>query len=212
MRIAAAVVVLVLSGIGLGAGGGTTAGPGSLYLAQPDARLCPSPLCGGWILRRVNHALTRCLDGSLQRSCYVAELRGLAAPPAGSLVEGTLVAAGLPDFPGLAALKVGRGWRPVAGTPAPGGTTYRARDNGVRCITAPCFSYDAVVVERASTKRLSEVDLSRVGLTASGLSRARRALAGAGLLVSGRIVVVPRQGPAGSGRTLVAGQVWLAAG
>ena len=44
------------------------------YTVTPDARLCPSPLCGGYHVKRVNRQRTLCADGTRSPDCYVAEL------------------------------------------------------------------------------------------------------------------------------------------
>src|SRR5262245_50979707 len=46
----------------------------SYFTIAPDPRLCPSPLCGGYWVSRVNHASTACADGTLAPTCYVSEL------------------------------------------------------------------------------------------------------------------------------------------
>jgi hypothetical protein len=99
-------------------------------------------------------------------------------------------------------------WRP-AGVQAPHGTTYRIRDNGVRCVTAPCFSLTATALESRGRRTVSELDLDPVGAGSGDLRRVDRALATQGLLVTGTIVPVPGAGPAGTGRALRATQLWL---
>ena len=168
-------------------------------------------MCGGWFLKRVNRTRTRCLDGVLRSRCYVASIRGTAQAPTNGvfLARGRLTAAKLSGFPGYAMLEVSQVWSPGSGAAIEPDVVYRVRDNGVRCITAPCFSFDAQLVERAPVTRLSDVDLSRARLTPNERRRATNALSTVGLLVSGRIVAVPEAGPAGTGRTLVASEVWF---
>ncbi|MDH4346024.1 MAG: hypothetical protein OEW31_06800 [Thermoleophilia bacterium] len=203
-----AVVVVLAPGGSAGA-----QGSGTLYLVRPDPRLCPSPLCGGAWVRRVNHAVTRCADGSVQRECYVARVSGvpekLTSARAGStLVRGRLVPAGLDGFPGLGALAATAAWRP-AGPRPPTGTTFRVRDNGVRCVTTPCFSLTAQAVEGGGRATLSGLDLTRAGVTRRDEAQAWRVVTRGGLLVTGTVRRVPRAGPAGTGRALRATQVWL---
>ena len=124
-------------------------------------------MCGGWFLKRVNRTGTRCLDGVVRSRCYVASIRGTAQAPTNGvfLARGRLTAAKLPGFPGYAMLELSQVWSPGSGTAIEPDVVYRVRDNGVRCITAPCFSFDAQLVERARMTRLSDVDLSRARLT-----------------------------------------------
>jgi hypothetical protein len=183
------------------------------YLVRPDLRLCPSPICGGAWVRRVNHATTRCVDGSEARECYVASTAGvpekLWSARAGSvLVRGRIVPAGIEGFPDLGKLAAVAAWRP-AGQQEPRGTIFRVVDNGVRCVTSPCFSLTAFVLETERRRTLSEIGLAGVGASAADLRRAQRGLAVGGVLVTGAVRTVPDAGPAGAGRTLRATQIWL---
>jgi hypothetical protein len=185
----------------------------SHYLVRPDLRLCPSPMCGGAWVRRVNHPLTRCVDGAARPACYVASVTGVAGLPssarAGSvLVRGRLVPARIDGFPGLGALAASAAWRP-AGKLEPHGTTFRVADNGVRCITSPCFSLTAVALEDGGRRTVSELDLGRAGASTADVARAQKAVDGGGLLVTGGVRTVLNAGPAGTGRRLRATQLWL---
>jgi hypothetical protein len=210
-RFLAPVAVALAAGLLLTANDGGATPPTATYAVSADARLCPSPMCGGWFLKRVNQPRTRCLDGVLRTRCYVASIRGTARTPTGGvfLARGRITAAKLSGFPGYAMLELDQVWSPGSGTAIEPEVVYRARDNGVRCITAPCFSFDAQLVERARMTRLSDVDLSSARLTPKQRRRATNSLTTVGLLVSGRIVAVPEAGPAGTGRVLVASEVWL---
>jgi hypothetical protein len=197
------------------AAAGTTA-PESFFLVRPDARMCPSPRCGGAWVRQLDHLLTRCHDGRSRTECYVATVSGIPAQLGGTragsvLARGRLAGAGIDGFPGLATLVGSAAWRP-AGTGPPRGRTFRVRDNGVRCVTAPCFSLTAAPLGPGGSRTLSGVDLGGVaGLTAGDRRRLERGLSGAGAIVTGTIVRVPDAGPAGAGRTLRATQAWLRA-
>lgn len=192
---------------------GSPASPATHYLVRPDARMCPSPMCGGAWVRRVNHPVTRCVDGTSSRECYVAGARGvpaklLSALAGNVLARGRIVPAGIEGFPELGRLEAVAAWRP-AGPRAPAGATFRVLDTGVRCVTSPCFSLRAVAVEGGSARSLSDLDLAPARATASDLRRASRALATEGLLVTGVVRIAAQAGPAGDGRVLVARQIWL---
>jgi hypothetical protein len=207
-----AVSTFAVVGFAGGAAAQRDAAP-AYYLVRPDLRLCPSPICGGAWVRRVNHVATRCVDGSEARECYVASTTGvpeaLWTARAGSvLVRGRIVAARIDGFPDLGRLAAVAAWRP-AGKREPRGTTFRVIDNGVRCVTSPCFSLTADTLETTRRRTLSDIDLAVVGATASDLRRAERAIAAGGLLVTGTVLTVPGAGPAGTGRTLRATQIWL---
>ena len=216
LRVAALSVCLVsaLALAGARASDGAPHAGGSHYLVRPDPRLCPSPMCGGAWVRRVNHPTTRCGDGKQRRECYVSSLTRVPKPlwsvlSGTVLTRGRLAPAGITAFPGLEVLSVTAAWRP-GGKRAPQGTTFRVTDNGVRCITSPCFSLSAAPLESAGLRTVSDLDLRQVGATQADLLRAARALDTArGLLVTGAVHAVPDAGPAGTGRTLRATQFWL---
>jgi len=201
---ASLLAVAGMAGAAPAAGGAASA----YYLVRPDPRLCPSPICGGAWVRRVNHPTTRCVDGSDARECYVASVIGSPQGGTFTLARGRLVPAVIEGFPELGALRVSATWE-HAGISAWRGPVYRVRDNGVRCVTSPCFSFSAAKLETTKRTTLSDVDLTRVGGQPAFLGKAKRALAGGGLIVAGTVRVVPDAGPAGDGRVLVATQFWL---
>jgi hypothetical protein len=88
-------------------------------------------------------------------------------------------------------------------------TVYRMSDNGIRCIAAPCFSYDVQVVNVGERSTVSNVDLSRVEATPEQRVAATEAIVNGSLLVAGTIQAQPGAGPAGDGRVLVASQIYL---
>lgn len=209
MRLLASVACALTAALLIAADDSVATAPPVTYAVQADPRLCPSPTCGGWFLQRVNHAQTRCLGGELRTRCYVASIDGVIPAGASFLARGRLSTSMLPGFSGYPTLELSQAWLPAVGTAAARGVVYRVRDNGIRCIAAPCFSFDARPVERSSTTRLSDVDLSGVRLTPAERRRATGSIATVGLFVTGRIIAVPKAGPAGTGRTLVASEVWL---
>jgi hypothetical protein len=56
---------------------------GYFVVTQRDKRKCTFPLCGGWFVKRVNEAKTRCADGTVATECYVGsiELSGVGLTP-----------------------------------------------------------------------------------------------------------------------------------
>ena len=196
----------------------------TVYRVRPDLRLCPSPLCGGAFASLVNQTTTRCVDGEDREACYVALLDfsalGLtdtelslfrSALFAGhALLEGWIDERQFENFGPLGELHGRQGWR-AATDAMPQGTVYGARDNGVRCLVAPCFSYDVTAVNSPQHLTVSDVDLSKVGATTEQLDAARQALSTAALLIAGTIQLQPNAGPAGDGQILVATQFYLPA-
>jgi hypothetical protein len=182
----------------------------SIYVVRPDPRLCPSPLCGGYWLSRANHARTRCHDGLLRPRCYVAiaigevSRRPLTGLPENSLVRAVLGPWTFEGLGDLGAVVVADVWKPV-GSASPTGGFFRARDTGIRCVRAPCFSIRAWRVNRASRITVSELDLQAARPTPDELARAQAALTTPeGVFVSGRV-----DRTAENGRLLRTSQVFL---
>lgn len=186
----------------------------SIYVVQPDPRLCPSPFCGGYWVARANHARTRCHDGLFRQRCYAATAvdtstrqplaRGL---PANTLVRAVIGSWTFEGFGELGAVFVSEIWEPVDPT-RPSGDFFRLRDTGVRCVRAPCFWIRGWRVNRPGRVTVSELDLGPARSPQRTLRRAEAALAAPdGLLASGRVV----RDPSGE-RTFLASQVFLRAG
>lgn len=214
MRAAALIVATSIALVAAAASGAAPAPSAAAYwFVRPDLRMCPSPLCGGGWVRRVNQGSTRCADGQMRHECYVASTPGIPGKAwsgrAGTVLgRGALGPARIDGFPGLGMLSVTAAWRPAGARP-PRGVTYRVRDNGTRCVTTPCFSLTATALGTGRARTLSTLDLDPVGAAGADLGGVSRTLAGQGALVTGTIVAVPDAGPAGTGRALRATQLWV---
>lgn len=183
----------------------------SIYVVQPDPRLCPSPLCGGYWVSRANQARTRCHDGLLRSRCYVAVVASEATgEPLGTGLPPTALARasiGSRPFDGvgdLGVLFVTEAWGP-GGPRKATGDFFRLVDTGVRCIRAPCFSLRVSRLNRPYRITVSDVDLRPALLRAKALEQAEAALATPeGLLAAGAISPT-----ASGGRVFRASQVFL---
>jgi hypothetical protein len=170
----------------------------------------------------VNLAVTPCADGQNLEACYVwrvdLDALGLSgvqlAQFESDLSAGRALAGGsisptqFMNFGPLGEFHGTEGWRAATDAP-PQGTIYRVHDNGVRCSVAPCFSYDAAVVNTSQQTIVSDVVLSKVGATTGQVAAAMQALSTGSLLVAGTIQPQPNAGPAGTGQVLVATQFYL---
>ena len=187
--------VSALAGAGPGTAGPPPVVARSIYVVQPDPRLCPSPLCGGYWVSRANHSRTRCHDGLLRPRCYVATAYSASTRkplttslPAGSLVRAALGSETFPGFGELGAMTVTELWTPLGRT-QPGDDFFRVRDLGIRCIRAPCFSMRAWKLNRPSRTTVSNLDLDAAKLTEKELATVQLALPTLeGLVVAGRIL------------------------
>jgi hypothetical protein len=125
------------------------------YTATADKRRCAAPLCGGFFVARVNTTQTRCADGKLRRSCYVADVDfgalRIGRDPGGDFraQPDLFLLRGAQDPVGeIAVLRVSEVF---AGTPGatPTGKFFRIRSTGIVCITTPCPSLAAQALSSA---------------------------------------------------------------
>lgn len=211
-RAGIAVVLLVAAAL---AGAGPAASDpapsvSSYYVARADPRLCPSPMCGGIWVKRVN-------TEAKERYAASADLSRLGMVDKAALqrliTEGRAVARGrlvrgrVQGFPELDTLVVSEVWITSSRNRARG-TFHRLRDRGIRCVTTPCFSVHAARLNSARHVNVSDVDLSHTGAGATDQGRALARIGKEGLIVAGRVVIEPNAGPAGRGRTYVATQFY----
>lgn len=181
------------------------------YEVERDTRRCASPRCGGYFVSALNRADTLCLDGSRAELCYVAEADfaalGDIMPPGRSvdLVRGTLEPLG-PASGGFGKLVAKEGWSEVGEGDAPF-TYFRLADNGIRCITTPCFSVDAELLNGGSESDFSNVDFSNAGLSDKQQVEATQALTAGNLLVNG--IAIPDPGQSGIGTAIAVSQAYL---
>ena len=222
-----AIVVLVIFAAALGgaprAAGDTPSSVSSYYIGRGDPRLCPSPLCGGVWVRLVNKNATSCAGQFTGRECYVAavdlsrvrvseRLRARLAGLVGSglaLARGTVVTGRVPGFPKLPTLVASEVWPASSAPGTPKGPFRVLRDNGVRCITAPCFSTHGALLNSGRHINVSGIDLSMLRTTHAERDHARGRIATGELIAAGRILREPDPEPAGAGRVLVATQFYV---
>ena len=116
----------------------------------------------------------RCAAGSRRDECYVAELDFEALPlrdeqvatieaaPERFVLRGELVAQSS-DLGDVGRLSVTEAWQGHAGTAARG-ALLRVVNEGIVCITSPCLSFSAELLNsRLPVIRIAEVDLSGIG-------------------------------------------------
>jgi hypothetical protein len=220
-----AIGIAVLSGAAPAAGD-PPASVSTYSFARADERLCISPVCGGLWVSRVNARKTACGDGVAKRTCYAAEA-DLSRTQTGkkervrlkqqiaegrALVRGRLVRGRVDGFPRLDALVVTEVWTVSTSSNRARGTFYKLRDRGIRCVTTPCFSIHAAVLNSGRHLDISDVDLTPTRVDAVELGRAMKQIGSRGLVVAGRVVPDPDAGPAGDGRELVVTQFYVRAG
>ncbi len=203
----------------------TSTNTGYFIVTGRDQRRCVSPLCGGLFVKRVNAATTRCADGTMQASCYVGSIDidglGLTGEDLdnfrGSLESGQALvkASRMSSFAWnghtIGKLTAKEGWvaqgpaaaPTAAGNAIPGGTFYRAKDNGIRCFRAPCPTTGLAKLNASSTRNVSGLDLTPAGAPRDAVDAANAALFADGFLLAGSV------SGAASGATATATQFYL---
>jgi hypothetical protein len=193
-------------------GSSSSAGASIYYSIRQDRRLCPYPYCGGYWISAVNQRKTHCLYGRPAEQCYVVGINweeiGLDGSERASLVLGVQVRESIGSLGNFAVLSPDDAWRPATGD-TPRGNWFGVADNGIQCITFPCFNIDERTLNRNRMRVISGVVLDDVGATQEDLDAAWDALYNDELIVVGKNRRVRNQGPAGNGVDLVAGQFFL---
>ena len=80
----------------------------------------------------------------------------------------------------------------------------RIEDNGIRCVTEPCFSLHASVLNAVGHEDVSGIDLDGTGAPRAVVEQALSSLSTTSILVAGPTVTAD-----GGGRTIIANRLWL---
>jgi len=186
-----------------------------------DTRRCMSPICGGLFVGRMNQAKIKCIDGTWQKQCYVAQY-DFSAIASGEeaiqlqnearsdllVVRGELKKGFYPEFPEIAVLAVTEAYR-AATEVKPTGIFYRAHDLGIMCITSPCVGTELVRSNRNASPllRVAGVDFSKTGASDDQIDAAWETMRDTNIIVAGRLKTVTGLG--GSAKTLIASQFFV---
>ena len=168
------------------------------YTVRRDFRKCISPICGGFFIKQNNLKATPCADGVFRNECYVSsidwsslnvesdQLAKIQSQTSSRLIlRGNLVPEKFDGFGEFGKLKVKEAFLAVTNAPAKG-TFVGLRDNGIVCVTTPCFSTDRLVLNKPKSSTVSSFDLSQVGATAEQIEIAEKAIFNQGLIAAGR--------------------------
>lgn len=183
--------------------------PHGYYTFQPDLRKCAAPLCGGYFVKAVNSKLTRCADGSLQESCYVAVINNKQNIDLSSaaLLHGRIKTKIYPGFGNLGAFQLKAAFS--SATSAVGeGSFVGLENNGIVCITTPCFSVDQSVLNSNKSRTISGIDLNGFGASDKDIDQAVAIMADGGVLIAAGVNKQVEE-VAGPGVTFVASQVYF---
>ena len=156
--------------------------PRNFFSARPDFRKCVSPLCGGYFVKKVNRPVTRCADGRIRRECYVAELKlpaGTIKPNLGFgdslLLQGRIKPKEFDNFGNLGEFVAKKAWSSRGERPR--GRYVAIENNGILCITSPCFSFDQYILNRRYQKDISSYELEKSGASKKDIEIANKLLA-----------------------------------
>jgi hypothetical protein len=189
-----------------------------------DLRKCPSPLCGGWFLARVNQATTTCHDGRRAATCYTpvldwsdanlsaaqqAKLLDASSKEAGSgdvyaVVRGQFARTNSTSQPRTGRFVISEAWI-AEGTGVPDGTFVRVKDNGLRCFAAPCPSVTETTLNMSRTTDIAAVDFTPAGLTEREVEGCLQDMTTpGGILVAGYRYTVTENGVTANARSVTA--------
>lgn len=187
------------------------------FTARPDYRKCVSPLCGGYFIKAVNKKLTSCADGTRQPECYVASITYGAGTLENEqsfsnrtplLLLGNIASEEFTSFGKLGVFNAKAAYKSATQTSATE-RFFSIENNGIVCISSPCFSYDQNVLNGNNrTINLSNINLEKTGASADLIEQAQSLLAnGEPLFAAGRNYSY--KGFAGIGVEFVAQQFYL---
>ena len=191
--------------------------PTDFYSARSDFRKCPAPLCGGYFIKKLNKAKMICADGSFKKECYVASANfdefGISSFPFSSEDTTPYVFKGkqrlelFKDFKGLGVFEVSEAYKASIDS-ITSSNFYGLESLGIVCITSPCFSYEAHLINRKTTLDVSNVDFSLIGSAEDEMVvQAQQDLAdGEVVLIAGQVRFI--EGFSGLGRKMIVTQLY----
>lgn len=191
------------------------------YMVRRDFRRCASPICGGYFIKLVNLKATPCLDGVFRSECYVSAIDWSSLKVSldelikiqnddGSrvILRGNIIPVTFPLFGEFGNLRVKEAFYAATNAPAKG-TFVAIKDNGIRCITTPCFSTDNLVLNKPKTSPVSSIDLSQTGATQKQLDAATSEIFSKGLIAVGITEVIENADPTKRDTKFMATQFYL---
>lgn len=180
------------------AGKGDSAAAFDFFAVDPDVRACSfDARCGGFFVSRPNRTSTICGRGMQGERCYVDGLdwSGTALPESVArgyeemlrsgkklILKGTIAPHPADAGSMFAVTEV---WLPRSETGSNEGVAVLVKDNGVRCITAPCPSLTEFRLNSNRFATITDLDLTASGADERALEIGFGALHGDGVLVFG---------------------------
>ncbi|MBA3392727.1 MAG: hypothetical protein H0T89_08790 [Deltaproteobacteria bacterium] len=192
------------------------------FAIKGDVRRCASPYCGGQFLSRLNRTTTVCHNGQSAAQCYTPELdfsesgldqavqdklRATAseasiAPGVKAIVRGRFAKLGSSKVGAeLGRFVVTEAWVAQSGA-VTDGVFVKVKDNGLRCIAAPCPSMNEKALNTARSANIADVDWSDSGLSDEQVGElGYKMFEESGLIIAGDRFNFKISGRPGKGRT-----------
>ena len=189
-----------------------------------DMRKCASPTCGGFFLHRLNRTSTVCHNGAVSWNCYVPELdltqselsddlqaalldaasRDAMSAGAIALVRGRFAPKTYPGFGNKGRFIVTEAW--VAENDSVSeGVFVKARDNGVRCIQAPCPTVTEKALNTSRSANIAGIDWTAGGFDDDQISKFWNEMTNeSGVIVAGDRYSFTENNVSAKGRTATA--------
>lgn len=188
--------------------------PNGYYLARQDYRKCAAPLCGGIFIKPVNNGRLICHDGRVSSECYIGtpDWSKLGFNPFAELnssnLNGQLLLQGEVDYSVELGRFLARDALAPTGKARTKGTYFGVENNGLMCISSPCFSFDEYTLNSKRVQKISDINLTRTGASEKDIQKAYELMA-----ERNTVVIVGHnqryRGFSGIGVRLVATQFYL---
>jgi hypothetical protein len=162
--------------------------PKGFYRARQDFRKCVSPMCGGIYVSKLNRYSMRCPNGKRARECYIGnvdwqDLGGSVFDGDETLVLQGDIKEGKDEISSWGTFVVTTALR-AAGDKKARGLFVGIENNGIVCITSPCFSYDQYLLNSRWTTTLSGLNLDRAGADKKAVEEAYNVIGSGGVLIA----------------------------
>ena len=187
------------------------------YKIRADTRECFAPGCGGYFVQRVNREITVCADGNQGSECYVnaldttalnldsTALDDLRNHADAFLLRGSIAQQDVPGASSMGVFRATEAWRGHEGR-VPQGMFDRVTSSGIECITFPCLTYTAALLNSDSPpQNIGDVNFAAFGgNTDDARTQINRP---EGILVAGQPSTV--SGPGGTAQALAVNEYYL---
>ena len=187
-------------------------------------------MCGGWFLAELNGPTTTCHDGQTADQCYTPVLdwsnTNVAEPQQSELLDaartsatsGHVYAIVRGSFartnhttpqPQLGRFIIAEAWV-AEGDGAAAGAFVHVKDNGLRCLVAPCPNLTETTLNTSQVTNIADVDFAPSGMSDAEVAQCTEEMYGpVGILVAGDRYTVQVDDRTAPGRTATQAYVQL---